>query len=129
LQITGTTAAAFGLNDHVLCNEARPSIQELADGQIDRKVAQVEGWSTFANPNKERVFQECQKQDGAVGGCDEDNYDLLYRGQQVPITEIVELQKSRIQSLHEALKLDLAHYFVPEKLNAISGFEVARSRH
>jgi hypothetical protein len=41
----------------------------------------------------------------------------------------VGLQKSRIQSLHEALKLDLAHYFVPDKLNAIIGSEVARSRH
>jgi hypothetical protein len=68
-KITGPTAAAFGLSDHVLCNEARLAIQELADGQIDRNVAQVEGWSTFANPNKKNLLQECQKQDGPVGGA------------------------------------------------------------
>jgi hypothetical protein len=177
-KITGPAAAGFGLSDHVLCDEARLAIQELADGQIDRNVAQLEGWSTFANPNKEKVLQECQQQGGPVGGCDEDNYDLLYRGQQVPITEInandirpvesegltvivdgsvetstmtlsvsiieptfgtvpqpqvklpiIELQKSRVQSLREALKLDLARYFVPEKLNAIIAVEVARSKH
>jgi hypothetical protein len=81
----GVVAAASGLTERRLCDEARTAIQELAAGQIDPDVTLVPGWTTFANPNKEAVFEECQKQGATSCGFD---YDLLYRDQQIPIVEI-----------------------------------------
>jgi hypothetical protein len=86
--ITGPAAAASGVTKRRLCDESRAAIQELADGEIDHNVASISGWTTFADPNKKTVLEECQKHEAVAGSCDEDNYDLLYHGQQVPIVEI-----------------------------------------
>jgi hypothetical protein len=84
--ITGP-AAASGVTERQVCDEARADIQELADGKLDSDVARVDGWKTFANPDKQKVFEECWKHEKIPGQCGS-NYDLLYRGQQIPIVEI-----------------------------------------
>jgi hypothetical protein len=86
--VTQAAAATSSITKQKLCDEAQVAIQELADGKIDDQVAQLNGWAIFANPNKQKVLDECRKQEAVPGTCDEDNYDLLYRGHELPVIDV-----------------------------------------